>query len=632
MRSYAYACCALLFALFATAQAHAADSISLQVDLRDASRHLFHVHETLPVKPGSLTLYYPKWIPGEHSPSGPLENLAGVEFTAGGKPVAWRRDLTDMYAFHLDVPQGATVLDAAFDFLSPSGGGEFGQSVSATPDIVDLEWNQVLLYPAGAPSKAISFEPGVKLPAGWKFATALETASGGADAPRFKPVTLNTLVDSPLIAGRYFSRLDLAPNDKVPVHLNVVADTSEDLVVTPEELTGLRNLVQQAYVLFGAHHYDHYDFLFTLSANTGHFGLEHHQSSDDRIFPDYFIEPATQLVGAHLLPHEYVHSWNGKFRRPAGLSTADFNTTPMRGELLWVYEGLTEYFGDVLTARSGMLTAQQYRDALAASAAVMDHRPGRSWRPLQDTADEAQILYYAPRAWQNWRRVQDFYSEGELLWLDVDTKLRELSGGKRSMDDFAHVFYGMDDGSYVTRIYTFDDVVAALKQVQDFDWAGFLRARLDSTQYHAPLDGITRGGYELAYTDTPTEYFKDVEKLRKSVNLLYSIGLMLSTDGSKRGVIEDVLWDGPAYKAGLGAGMKLVAVNGRALDADEKMKVLEDAIQAARNTTTPIHLLVRQQDQYLSYDVDYHGGLKYPVLKPLAGVAPVLDAIIAPHK
>jgi predicted metalloprotease with PDZ domain len=630
MRSYASACSALILALFASVPAHAADSISLQVDLRDAPRQLFHVHETLPVKPGPLTLYYPKWIPGEHSPSGPLENLAGIEFTAGGKPVTWRRDLKDMYALHLDIPQGATTLDATFDFLSPTGGGEFGQSVSATPDIADLEWNQVLLYPAGAPSREISFEPAVKLPQGWKFATALETASGGADAPRFKPVMLNMLVDSPLIAWRYFSRLDLAPSDKVPVHLNLVADTSEDLAVTPDELTGLRNLVQQAYVLFGAHHYDHYDFLFTLSANTGHFGLEHHQSSDDRIFPDYFIEPATQLVGAHLLPHEYVHSWNGKFRRPAGLWTPDFNTVPMQGELLWVYEGLTEYFGDVLTARSGMLTAQQYRDALAASAAVMDHRPGRAWRPLQDTADEAQILYYAPRAWQNWRRVQDFYSEGELIWLDVDTKLRELSGGKRSMDDFAHVFYGTDDGSYVTKTYTFDDVVAALKQVQDYDWAAFLHARLDTTQYHAPLDGITRGGYELAYSDTPTEYFKDYDKLRKSVNLLYSIGLMLSSEEGKHGLIQDVLWDGPAYKAGLGAGMKLIAVNGRALDADPK--VLQDAIQAARTTTTPIRLLVREQDQYMSYDVDYHGGLKYPVLKPLPGVAPVLDAIIAPHK
>ena len=626
-----FACSASILALCLSAPAAwAADDISLQVDLREAPRHVFHVHETLPVKPGPLTLYYPKWIPGEHSPSGPVENLAGLRFTAGGKTLAWRHDLVDMYAVHLEVPQGTGSLDADFDFLTPGSGGEFGQSVSATPDIVDLEWNQVLLYPAGAPSKEIAFVPSVQLPQGWQFGTALETAGQAGDAMRFKTVMLNKLVDSPLIAGRYFSRLDLAPGDKVPVHLNVVADTPEELAVTPAELGGLRNLVQQAYGLFGAHHYDHYDFLFTLSANTGHFGLEHHQSSDDRSFPDYFIDPTSQLVGAHLLPHEYVHSWNGKFRRPADLWTQDFNTQPMQDDLLWVYEGLTEYFGDVLTARSGMQTAQQYRDALAASAASMDARPGRTWRPLQDTADAAQIAYYAPREWQNWRRVQDFYSEGELIWLDVDTKIRELSAGQRSMDDFARAFYGMDDGGYVTRTYGFDELVATLNKVQPYDWAGFLRTRLDRTQYHAPLDGITRGGYELSYSDTPTEFFKGVEKLRKNKNYMYSIGLLLSASEGKMGVIEDVLWDGPAYKAGLGTGMKLVAVNGRALDADPK--VLEDAIQAAKTSKAPIRLLVRNQDEYATYDVDYHGGSRYPVLKPIAGAAPLLDAIIAPRK
>jgi predicted metalloprotease with PDZ domain len=630
MRNLARASSLLSLALLAAAPAWAADSISLTVDLRDSARHLFHVQETLPVKAGALTLYYPKWIPGEHSPSGPLANLAGIEFTANGKPLAWRRDLVDMYALHMDVPQGVSTLNADFDFLSPGGGGEFGQSPSATPDIVDLEWNQVVLYPAGAASKDIMIEPAVKLPEGWKYGTALEAASGGDTAPRFKTVGLNKLVDSPLIAGRYFNRLDLAPNDKVPVHLDVVADTPEDLAVSSQQLSGLRNLVQQAYVLFGGHHYDHYDFLFTLSANTGHFGLEHHQSSDDRIFPDYFTDPASQLVGAHLLPHEYVHSWNGKFRRPAGLWTPDFNTVPMQDDLLWVYEGLTEYLGDVLTARSGMISAQQYRDALAASAANMDHRPGREWRPLQDTADDAQIAYYAPREWQNWRRVQDFYSEGELIWLDVDTKLRELSKGQRSMDDFAHAFYGMDDGSYVTKTYTFDDLIATLNQVQPFDWASFLRARLNATQEHAPLEGITRGGYTLAYTDTPTEFFKDTDKVRKTMNLMYSIGLMLSISESRRGVIEDVLWDGPAFKAGLGSGMRLIAVDGRALDADPK--VLQDAIQAAKTSKEPIRLLVRQQDQYVTYDVDYHGGLKYPVLEPMPGQAPLLDAIIAAHK
>ena len=605
----------------AALSARAAGSILLDVDLRDAPRQLFHVRETLPVKPGPLTLYYPKWIPGEHSPSGPLENLAGLRFTAGGAPLAWRRDPVDMFALHLTVPAGASQLEVSFDFLSPVAGGEFGQSASTTPELVDLEWNQVLLYPAGAPSKDIVFEAGVKLPAGWKYATALEDAAPAGS--RFKPVSLAELVDSPLIAGRYFSRFDLTPGAKVPVRLDVVADTPEALAAKPDEITHMQSLVTQAYALFGAHHYDHYDFLLTLSENTGHFGLEHHQSSDNRSWLAYFTDPASQTVAAHLLPHEYVHSWNGKFRRPADLWTPDFNTRPMQDDLLWVYEGLTEYYGDVLTARSGLLTAQQYRDSLAISAAFMDHRPGRRWRPLQDTADAAQMLYYAPREWQTWRRVQDFYAEGELIWLDVDTKIRELSGGKKSLDDFARAFYGMDDGSYVTRTYTFDDVVAALKQVQDYDWGAFLKTRLDSTREGAPLDGLARGGYRLAYVETPTDLFKANEKVRKSMNYLFSIGLMFG----KGGVVQDVLWDSAAFKAGIAPGMMLVAVNGRAYDADPDM--LKDAITAAKTSKAPIKLLMRNQDQYFDFNVDYHGGLKYPVLERVSTAPARLDDIVA---
>ena len=606
----------------------AADSISLDVDLRESARQLFHGHEVIPVKPGPLTLYYPKWIPGEHSPSGPLENLAGLKIMAGGKQLAWRRDLKEMWAIHLDVPHGVSSLDLSFDFLSPDEGGEFGQSVSATPDIVDLEWNQMLLYPAGSPAKDISFQPSVRLPDDWRFATALETVSSVGGTTHFKPVTLENLVDSPLIAGAHFKRVDISP-DQVPVHLNLVADTEEDLNISPTQVQGMKNLVKQAYALFGSHHYGHYDFLLTLSDNTGHFGLEHHQSSDDRSFADLYIMPETSLVGSHLLPHEYVHSWNGKFRRPAGLATPDYDSVPMEGDLLWVYEGLTEYFGNVLTARSGTITADQYHQLLALDAATMDHRPGRSWRPLQDTTDEAQILYYAPRQWQTWRRVQDFYTEGELIWLDVDTKLRELSGGKKSMDDFAHAFYGIDDGSYVVHPYTFDDLVATLNQVQAFDWAAFLHERLNSTQEGAPLDGITRGGYQLGYTDTPSEYFKATEKTRKTQNQLFSIGLSISMGEHSRGEIQDVLWNSPAFKAGMGPGMKLVAVNGRAFDADKD--VLKDAIAAAKTGNAPIKLLVREQDTFMSFDVDYHGGLKYPVLTPIAGKTDYLDQIIAAH-
>ncbi|HET7650487.1 MAG TPA: M61 family peptidase [Gammaproteobacteria bacterium] len=598
--------------------------LTLNVDLSDAPRKLFHVQETIPVKPGPLTLYYPEWIPGEHSPSGPIVNVAGLVFTANGKALDWRRDLGDMYTFHLTIPQGVSKLDVAFDFLSPTGGGAFGGSVSATPKIVDLEWNQVALYPAGYWSRDITIQPAVKLPQGWQFGTALLTDTAHGEVTRFKPVTFNNLVDSPLIAGQYFRQVDLAPGEKVPVYMDMVADGEGDLAITPKQIDHYRDLVQQAYRLFDSHHYSQYHFLYTLSDNTGHFGLEHHQSSDDRIFANAFTDPDSNLVSAGLLPHEYVHSWNGKFRRPADLWTPNFNV-PMKDDLLWVYEGLTQYFGPVLTARSGLWTPEQFRDALAETAASMDHRPGRTWRPLQDTADEAQILYYAPWSWSNWRRSTDFYPEGTLIWLDVDTKLRELSHDRRSMNDFAAAFYGMDNGSYVTRTYTFDDIVNTLNRIEPYDWRTFLRSRLDARQYHAPLDGITRGGYRLVYTDTPSAYSKALEKVRKEVNLMYSIGFSVS---ARDDVIGDVLWDGPSFKAGIGAGMKLVAVNGREFSPE----VLKHAITAAKDDSAPIQLLIKNLQYYKTYNVDYHGGLRYPHLERVKSAPDYLDQIIAPLK
>ncbi|MGH8378405.1 MAG: M61 family metallopeptidase, partial [Gammaproteobacteria bacterium] len=508
----------------------------------------------------------------------------------------------------------------------PTSGGRFGASVSATPAIVDMEWNQVLLYPAGYASKAITFSPSVELPAGWQYATALEPHSGNRDEIHFKPVTLNNLVDSPLIAGQYFKQVDLDPGAKVPVYMDIVADGPEDLAITPEQIRHYRSLVQQENRMFGAHHYASYHALLTLSDNTGHFGLEHHQSSDDRTRANYFIDPDSYLLGSGLVPHEYTHSWNGKFRRPHDLWTPDFNSVPEQDDLLWVYEGLTQYWGEVMTARSGLWSKDQYREALALTAANMDHMPGRTWRPLQDTADEASILYYVPGAWHNWRRsAGDFYSEGTLLWLDVDTKIRELSHDRRSLNDFARLFYGMDNGSYITKTYAFDDVVKALNQVQPYDWTGFLRHILDTKQYHAPLDGIMRGGYKLVYTDTPSKYSEASEKVYDTLNAMYSIGL---TANSKSGEINDVLWDGPAFKAGLAPGMKIIAVNGRAFTPD----VFREAIREARGSTAPIQLLVKNLTYYKTYAVEYHGGLKYPHLERMKSQPDYLDQIITPLK
>lgn len=599
-----------------------AGTLTLAVDLTDAPKKVFRIAETIPVTPGPFTLYYPKWIPGEHSPSGPIQNIAGLVIKANGKQLPWRRDLQEMYAIHLDVPQGVSQLDLSFQFLSPGDGGEFGASASATPKLVDVEFNQVAFYPAGHYTRQITIQPGVTLPAGWKFGTALQVASQSGATTQFKPVTFNNLVDSPLIAGEYFNRVDLDPGAKVPVHLNVIGDAADDVKLTDKQLAHQRAVVQQTLKLFGAHHYDHYDFLLTLSDHTGHFGLEHHQSSDDRLPANFFTDDTMHTLAASLMPHEYVHSWNGKFRRPADLWTPTF-MEPMQDDLLWVYEGLTDYWCGVLTARSGLWSDAQYRDSLASIAAAMSYRTGRSWRSLQDTADAAPLTYYGGGGWANWRRGTDFYPEGQLLWLDVDTQIRELSHGKHSLDDFAKAFYGMDSGSYVTKTYTFDDVIHTLNQVQPYDWAKFLRTRLDYTGDTLPEQGIERGGWKLVFTDQPNDRDKAVEKMRHGVNMAYSIGLSASGSGN----IYDVQWNGPAFKAGLVPGLTIVAVNGKDFSAD----ALKDAVTAAKGGQAPIALLVKNQDVYATYKVDYHDGLRYPHLVRASG-KDLIGAIAAPRK
>jgi predicted metalloprotease with PDZ domain len=596
--------------------------LTLKVDLSDAPKKIFRVHEVIPASPGPLTLYYPQWIPGEHAPTGPIENLAGLVITANGKRVAWRRDLRDMYTLHLTVPAGASELALEFQFLSPGEGGLFGASASSTPNLVDVEFNQVAFYPAGYYTRQIQIQPTVTLPAGWQSATAMQVQARDGATTTFKPLSFNNLVDSPLIAGEHFNRVDLDPKGKVPVHLNVVADEAAQVKLTDKQLAQHRALVEQTDKLFGAHHYDHYDFLLTLSDHTGHFGLEHHQSSDDRLPADMLTDEKSYTLMASLMPHEYVHSWCGKFRRPAKLWAPDFNTVE-EDDLLWVYEGLTDYWSGVLTARSGMWSAAQYRDSMASIAAAMAARTGRAWRPLQDTADAAPLTYFGGGGWANWRRGTDFYPEGQLLWLDVDTQIRELSGGRHSLDDFAHAFFGMDNGSYVTRTYTFEDVVDTLNQVQPYDWKAFLRSRLDYVGDQLPEHGIERGGWKLVYTDQPNAEDKAAESLRHHVNLAYSLGL----SASKSGNIYDVQWNGPAFNAGLVPGLTIVAVNGK----DYSPEALKDAVAAAAHGSAPIELLVKNVDVYSTVKVDYHGGLKYPHLVR-AGGKDLMTAITTPRK
>jgi predicted metalloprotease with PDZ domain len=592
--------------------------LQVAVDATDLPHGIFVVHETIPVAAGPLTLLYPKWLPGTHSPSGPIDKFAGLMLKAGGKQIEWLRDPVDVYAFHADVPAGVTSLDVDFQFLSAVSTHE--GRVMMTPDMLSLQWIDLVLYPSGYFTRQIQVAPSVTLPADFKFATALETASTKGAVTEFKPTSFETLADSPMIAGRNFRSFDLDPGGPARVTLDVIADRPDELAATPAEIDAHKALVQQAYKLFGAHHYDHYDFLLSLSDKMGGNGLEHHQSSEDGTTPKYFTGWDKTAAGRDLLSHEYSHSWDGKFRRPADLWTPNFNV-PMRDSLLWVYEGQTQYWGVVLAARSGLWTKQEGLDAIAATAAIYDHRVGRTWRPLEDTTNDPIIAQRRPLSWLSWQRSEDYYSESQLVWFDVDTLIRELSGGKQSLDDFAKAFYGIENGSYIPATYSFDDVVKTLTAVQPHDWAVFLKQRLDGFATGAPLDGLARGGYRLIYNDTPTKFLESAEKRRKTVDLAFSIGVVIGKDG----MLNEVMWDGPAFKAGLTEGAQIVAVNGDAYEEDG----LKDAIKSAKTGTAPIELLMKAKDQYRTVRIDYHDGLRYPHLERIDATPARLDDILA---
>jgi predicted metalloprotease with PDZ domain len=598
-------------------------TLAIHVDASDTRQGIFRVHETIPVQAGKLTLLYPEWIPGNHSPSGPVAMLAGLRLSANGKPVAWTRDKYDVYAFHLDVPEGATSLDADFQYLSPRDDGSY----EMTDGMLMLEWDKMSLYPAGYYTRGIHVEPSVTLPQGWQFGSALETASQSGGETTFKSVTYNTLVDSPMYAGRYFKRVDLNPGDKAPVHLDIVADAPKYLDMTPEQIALHRALVTQATKLFGSHHYDHYDFLFSLSDVMSGNGLEHHQSSENGLGADYFTAWADDAPGRDLLAHEYTHSWNGKFRRPADLWTPNFNV-PMGDSLLWVYEGQTQYWGFVLTARSGLWTPVQFRDALAMDAANYErNRPGFQWRTLEDTTNDATAAHRSPLPYRSWQMSEDYYSGGQMMWLAVDAKLRELTGGKKSLDDFAQAFFGVDNGSFATRTYTFDDVAATLDGVAKYDWASFLHARVATV--NPPLvDGLAAAGWKLVYTDKPSEFEKQYdsrpESPRHIYNFAWSIGMTLTNDGA----INDVRWGGPAFKAGVSTGATVVAVNGKAYSRE----ALKEAIVTAKTDKAPIRLLLKFQGSLQTVAVDYHDGLQYPHIERIAGTPDYLDQIIAARK
>lgn len=594
-------------------------TITVSADATDLDRHIIRIHEVIPVaQPGPMVVMSPSWIPGTHtdrSDSDPTK-IAGVVFSNDGKTIPWTRDEVHVHAFHIDIPEGAKTVTLDFQFLTPLTTDD--GVIVHTKTMMDLEWWFASMYPAGYYTRRIPIQASLTLPAGWNYASALETDHRDGDVVHFKPISYDNLIDSPVLAGRYFKAYDLDPGGPVPVHMDLVADDPKELEVPDAAVKLQGNIVREAYKLFGGYHYNHYDFLVAVSGPMGGIGLEHHRSSEDAVEPGYFQNTAGKGMARNILGHEYVHSWDGKFRRPDGQFTPTFEE-PMRDSLLWVYEGGTTYWGEVLEGRAGLYTLQQNLDMWAATAAMYQTLPGLDWRPVQDTTNDSTLSDRNPKSWPSWQMSEDYYAAGSLIWFEADTLIRQKTGGKKSLDDFAKAFFGVYNGSWQPLPYSFDDVVKTLNSVYPYDWATFLRDRLDKTNPDL-LGGIRASGYKLVYNDEPNAAIK----ARGGANLTTSLGL----NASKDGYIRAVMWNSPAFKAGLAKGMTIKAVNGKAFDPD----MLTDLIKANEKSTDKIDMLVQDGDAFRTISFDYHDGLRIPHLERVAGTPDQFKAIFTTAK
>ena len=611
-RNHSWTLLALAASLIASCLV-AQEPISLTVDASQTQRKLLHSKLVLPVKPGPMTLYYPKWIPGAHGPDGPIMDLTGLKFEANGQTVPWLRDTLDVFTFHIEVPAGASRLTVSYDTIEPEG-------YSATDKLFVLEWNEAVLYPAGSPASQLTYQAKLILPDGWKFGTALPVANQSGNEISFKPIALDLLVDSPVIAGQYYRAIDLTPPGETIHHeIDMVADSAAALNMSPEIQKDMTNLVAESGKLFGARHYRDYHFLLTLSDHVAHFGLEHHESNDSRLPERVLLTPDAGVSVGLLLPHEFAHSWNGKFRRPADIATPDFEK-PMQDELLWGYEGLTDFVGPLLAARSGLITTAQYHEFLANTAAMLGPgRPGRTWRPLLDTATAVAGFGYGAHGWTNWRRSVDYYDEGDLMWLEVATIIHRETHGQKSIDDFCHLFHGGANNGPEVKPYTFDDLVQSLNQIAPYNWAAFFHQHLDSTSPDMPQGGLINAGWHVDFSDQPLK----LPGRHGITGEGYSIGLQLGDDGA----VNDSIVGSPAFEAGVSSGMKVVGVNGRVYTHDG----LVDAIKASKDTSAPITLLVISDDYYRTCTINYHAGQRYPHLVRDDAKPNYLDDLAKPH-
>ncbi len=599
-------------------EAYPAGPINVAVDATNLQQRIMRISQDIPVQPGKLTLLYPAWLPGNHSPRGPIDKIAGIKFTANGKPLVWKRDPLDVFAFNLDVPAGVSNIKAEFQYLTPTDSGQ--GRVVMTPSMLNLQWNAVLLYPAGYAQSKILFNPSVKYPSGWGAGTALDVASKQGDTVTYKQVPLEVLADSPVYAGRHYKQILLSEPGQKPVRLNVVADEAKYLETKPEHIEQHKELLRQAKKLYASEHYDHYDFLLSLSTQMAGNGLEHQRSSENGQELGYFKDWDKKTGSDDLLPHEMTHSWNGKYRRPDGQMVGNFNT-PLDDSLLWVYEGQTQYWGNVLAARSGLRPMDRSRDTLASVVAYYaDGATGLDWRTVQDTTYDPVIAQRRPKPYRNYQLSEDYYSAGQLIWLGADALIRSKTGGKKSLDNFAAAFFGKNDGQWQTPLgYNFDEVVSTLNDVLPMDWGTWLRDRLEGRVSFAKT--IEDAGWKLVYKDTPTDAAKAAAKESGRGDFVYSLGI--TTD--KAGKVGDTRWDSPAFNAGIGTGMTLVAVN----DIEYSAEVLNDAITEAKTSKRPIRLTVKDFNRFRTIELPYYEGKRYPHLEQIKGKTDYLTPIFS---
>ena len=592
-------------------------TMTLNVDASDTEQGIFRVTQTIPVAAsGAMTLNFPKWLPGNHAPRGQIEKLAGLTIKVGGKTLAWKRDPVDVYAFHIDLPSGARQLDLSFNFLSATE--EDQGRVVVTPEMINLQWQSVSLYPAGWATRRIPVSASMTLPAGWKAATALRPKPGEGGRVIYETVDYETLVDSPVFAGKHFRTEPLGYN----VTLNIVADEAKYLAATPAQIDTHKRLVDQAVKLFGSRPFDHYDLLLALTDRMGSIGLEHHRSSENGANPEYFTDWNSGPGRRNLLAHEFSHSWVGKYRRPAGHLVSDF-ATPLVNDLLWVYEGQNQFWGYVLGARSGLFTKAETLDAIAAIAAGLDIRRARDWRDMADTTYDPIIAARRPKGWISYQRAEDYYNEGMMIWLETDAMLRAQTGGAKGIDDFARGFFSGPEGDFKARGFTFAEVATALNGISPYDWAGYLTKRTTEKAIGAPMGGLTLGGYRLIYTDEPTPFFQDKEKRATELDLSYSIGLTIG----KGGKVNTVIWDSPAFNAGLTSAAEIVAVNGRTYTDD----AIREAITAAKGGKDPVRLIVKSGIRVREVPIMWNGGLRYPRLEKTGAGDGSLDLLLKPR-